>query len=378
MKIALVGPTYPFRGGISHYTTLLYSHLQKKHDVQFYTFTRPYPKLLYPGDASSDDSRIKWVTKDAVAIVDWANPFSWIKTGSLIINWSPYIVIFPWWMWGWAIPFWIIAKMATLRKKTKALFICHNVVEHETASWKRHLTKFVLSSGDFYIVHSRGDCENLRKIIPDAKVAVSFHPTYEIFNLIAESKDNAKKKLNIDGKFKKVILFFGIVRPYKGLGYLIEAMPKIISEMPDVCLIIAGEFWESEEKYMKQIEDLKIGDTVKVINQYIPNEDVGIYFSAADVVLLPYISGTGSGIVQIAFGLNKPVIATKVGCLPEVVAHGKTGYLIEKMNAQAIADSVIAFYRNRKEVSFTRNISQGKDRFAWSRMVQTIESFLEH
>ena len=133
MKIALIGPTYPFRGGISHYTTLLNSHLQKKHQVQFYTFSRPYPKLLYPGNASPDQSTMRFSNKNTISIIDWANPFSWIKTGLLIIRWSPQIIIFPWWMWGWAIPFWVIAKIASLRNKVKTLFICHNIIEHEAA-----------------------------------------------------------------------------------------------------------------------------------------------------------------------------------------------------------------------------------------------------
>jgi glycosyltransferase involved in cell wall biosynthesis len=375
MKIALIGPTYPFRGGISHYTTLLNSHLQKKHQVQFYTFSRPYPKLLYPGNASPDQSTMRFSNKNTISIIDWANPFSWIKTGLLIIRWSPQIIIFPWWMWGWAIPFWVIAKIASLRNKVKTLFICHNVIEHEAAFWKSVLTKFALSVGDFYIVHSHEDYKNLRKIFPDAKVIINFHPTYEIFNQESISKEEAKIKLRLNSKFKKTILFFGVVRPYKGLSYFIEAMPKIIAEIPDLCLIIAGEFWAKEDRYLKQIRELHIEDEVKVINKYVPNEEVGIYFSAADVVVLPYVSGTGSGIVQIAYGFDKPVIATKVGCLPEVVDHERTGYLVEPMNSQAIADAIVSFYKEGKEEAFVNNITKEKEKFSWDKMVETLESF---
>ena len=376
MKIALIGSTYPFRGGISHYTTLFYSHLQEKHQVQFYTFSRPYPKLLYPGNASPDQSTMRFSNKNTISIIDWANPLSWIKTGLLIIRWSPQIIIFPWWMWGWAIPFWVITKIATLRNKIKILFICHNVIEHESALWKSVLTKFALSVGDSYIVHSQSDYKNLKKIFPSAKVTINFHPTYEIFNQESISKEEAKIKLRINSKFKKTMLFFGVVRSYKGLSYLIEAMPQIIAELPDLCLIIAGEFWEEEDSYLKQIKELHIENVVKVINKYVPNEEVGVYFSAADVVVLPYVSGTGSGIVQIAYGFDKPVIATKVGCLPEVVDHGRTGYLVEPMNAQAIADAVVSFYENDMEEVFARNIAIEREKFSWARMVQTIESVL--
>ncbi len=375
MKIALIGPTYPFRGGISHYTTLLYRHLQKNHEVRFYTFSRSYPTLLYPGDASSDQSEMKLTSGDTVPVIDWANPFSWVRTGLQIIRWTPHVVIFPWWMWGWAIPFWTIAIVASFRKKTRILFICHNVIEHEAASWKSGLTKFALSAGNSYIVHSQSDYENLRTLFPDAPIAVSFHPTYSVFKQESLSKEKARRKLGINGKVKNTILFFGIVRPYKGLSYLIEAMPQIIAEIPGVLLIIAGEFWGKEERFLSRIRELHLDDSVKVINEYIPNEEVGTYFSAVDIVVLPYVSGTGSGIVQIAFGFNKPVIATKVGCLPEVVGDKRTGYLVEPMDSQAIADAVVSFYRENKEDEFVSNISREKERFSWERMVATIESF---
>lgn len=374
MKIALIGPAYPFRGGISHYTTLLYGNLLKKHQVRFYTFKRPYPKMLFPGDASNDPSRMQLSDIDVIPSVDWANPFSWFETALSIARWLPDIIIFPWWMWGWAIPFFVIGRIVSLKADTKILYICHNIIEHETSYWKGILSRFALSIGDYFIVHSQRDYTNLKSIMPEAKVRVSFHPTYEVFRNNGATKESARSKLGIDNKFKKVLLFFGIVRPYKGLNYLIEAMPKILAEFSDLCLIIAGEFWEQDDNYLRLIEELRIEDAVKVISEYIPNEEVSLYFSATDVVILPYVSGTGSGIVQIAFGFNKPVIATKVGCLPEVVTHGKTGYLLEPNNATAIAKAVISFYKMGKESSFVSNIAHQKHEFSWDGMVKAIES----
>ena len=374
MKIALVGPTYPFRGGISHYTTLLHAHLNKKHRTEFYTFSRPYPKLLFPGDASHDSSRMQLSDTEAIPIVDWANPFSWFKTGFLIARWLPDVVIFPWWMWGWAIPFWVIGRIVSLRENTKILFICHNVIEHETAFWKRVLSKLALSVGDNFIVHSQEDYENLKRIFPDAEVALNVHPTYEVFKQSDMTKENAREILRIGTKFKKTLLFFGIIRSYKGLTYLIDAMPIIISKIPDICLLVVGEFWENKQEYLQRINELQIDGNVKVIDEYVPNEDVAVYFSAADVVVLPYASGTGSGIVQIAFGFHKPVIATAVGGLPDVVVDGKTGYLVKPRNSEEIADAVISFYRYKMEPKMIRNIMLNKDKFSWSRMVSTIES----
>lgn len=375
MKIALVGPTYPFRGGISHYTTLLLTHLREKHQTQFYAFTRPYPRLLFPGDPSHDSSEMQLADIEAIPSVDWANPFSWFKTGLLIAEWSPDMVIFPWWMWGWAIPFYAIGKVVSIRAKAKILYICHNVIEHETAFWKSALSQLGLSIGDYFIVHSQQDYANLRRMFPEAKIRVNFHPTYEVFRHKLVSKENARKKLGIDGEFKKVLLFFGIVRPYKGLSYLIQAMPRIIAQMPNLCLLVAGEFWEKEENYLRQIKQLHVEDAVKVINEYIPNEEVGLYFSAADIVVLPYVSGTGSGIVQIAFGFNKPVIATRVGCLPAVVSDKETGYLIEPKNSRAIVDAVISFYNEGEQDVLVDNVARNKEKFSWDRMVEVIDAF---
>jgi glycosyltransferase involved in cell wall biosynthesis len=375
MRVALIGPTYPFRGGISHYTTLLYAHLRRRHKMLFCTFNRPYPKSIFPGDPSPDSSHMQLSEIEAIPIVDWANPFSWFKAGLLIAQWSPDLVVLPWWMWGWAIPFYVIGKIISLKTNAKILYICHNIIEHEAAFWKNVLSKLALSIGEAFIVHSQEDSENLRRIYSNARIKVNVHPTYEVFNQNIMTKQEARKKLSIDARFKKIILFFGIIRRYKGLTYLIEAMPRIITEMPDTCLLIVGEFWENKDVYLQYIEEMRIGDNVMVIDGYVPNEDVATYFSAADIVVLPYVSGTGSGIVQIAFGFDKPVIATSVGCLPEVVIHGKTGYIIDAMNGDAIADAVVSFYEHGEEETFVKNIKEERMRFSWDRMVETIESF---
>ncbi len=371
MKISIVGPSYPFRGGISHYTTLLYRNLKKKHETQFYAFKRQYPKWFFPGSADKDNSANPIKEESVEHILDSLNPLTWWKVFIKIKKENPALVIFPWWVSFWAPHFWTIATLIKKLTRAKILFICHNVVEHESNTTNKICTRFVLKKGDYFIVHSGEDLENLKKIRPDANVKQSFHPTYEVFHFKYITKKDARKRLNLDGN---TIFFFGFIRPYKGLNYMIDAMP-MINKHVNVNLLIVGEFWEGEDKYREQIERLSVGEKIKTINKYIPNEEVGVYFSAADVVVLPYVSGTGSGIVQIAFGFNKPVIATNVGCLPEVVDHGRTGYLVEPMDSQAIADAVVSFYNEGKEDEFVNNIKRGKEKFSWDRMVETIESF---
>jgi glycosyltransferase involved in cell wall biosynthesis len=328
--------------------------------------------MLYPGDSAADTSTMTINAHDTVPSVDWANPLSWVTTGLRIAKWSPEVIIFPWWMWGWAIPFWVIARIVSMRG-TKVLFLCHNVVEHESAGWKKRLTKFTLSTGDSFIVHSQGDMEDLKKIFPSARIAVSFHPTYAVFNTSSMSMRQARSKLGINGKLSKVILFFGIVRPYKGLQYLIEAMPMVVEHVPDVCLVIAGEFWEDKEEYEKRITDLGICEHVRVFDQYVPNEEIEQYFAAADLVVLPYVSATGSGVTQIAFGFNKPVVATAVGDLPQVVEHGRRGFIAQPQDARTLAQAIVNTLHERVLTTIGNNIKQDRELFSWAHLAQTIE-----
>ena len=369
MKICLIGPTYPFRGGISHYTTLLYRHLKKRHDVHFFAFKRQYPKWLFPGETDKDSSSNPIREDGAENILDSLNPITWLKVFLSTKRVNPELVIFPWWVSFWTPQFWTIAALVKIFTQAKILFICHNVVEHESKTIDKICTRFVLKKGDYFIVHSGEDFENLKKIIPDANVKQDFHPTYEVFHSGSITKEKARRRLGVDGN---TILFFGFVRPYKGLHYLIKAMP-IINKHIHVNLLIVGEFWNGDEEYREEIRNLGVRGNIKIINKYVPNEEVGLYFAASDLVVLPYISGTGSGIIQIALGCNKPVIATKVGCLPDVVDDGRTGYLVEPMDSQAIANAAVSFYKNGMEEVFVRNIAIKQENFSWDRMVDAIE-----
>lgn len=371
MKIILVGPSYPFRGGISHYMTLLFRELKKSHNVKFYAFKRQYPKLLYPGKTDKDISNVTIKEKDIENVLDSLNPLSWWKVFKKIKHENPELVIFPWWVSFWAPQFWTICFLIKKFVKVKILFICHNVIEHESSIIGRLATRCVLKKGDYFIVHSSEDLNNLVNLLPNSNVKKTFLPTYKVFNFKNIDKQEAKSKIDLKGK---TLLFFGFIRPYKGLKYAIEALPLILKKI-DVTLLIVGEFWKDKQEYLDQIKDLGLGERVKIVDRYIPNEKVGLYFSACDIVLLPYISATGSAIVQIAFAFSKPVIASKVGCLPEVVSDKKTGYLVNSKEPQAIAEAVIDYYEENKEQEFMKNIEAEKEKFSWNKLVKVIESF---
>jgi glycosyltransferase involved in cell wall biosynthesis len=249
------------------------------------------------------------------------------------------------------------------------LFICDNVVPHERRFADAALTKFAFRFVDYFIVQSRSVESDLREFVPDARYAFVPHPIYNVFGS-ALPKVEARKRLGLADE--RIILFFGYVRRYKGLHLLLEAMPQILKNIP-LKLLIVGEFYEDEETYRKEIQRLGLADHVIVHSQYILNDEVALYFSACDVVVLPYISATQSGIVQIAYHFDKPVIATDVGGLAEVVLDGKTGYIVPPSNSEALAEAVCTLYDEKKEEEFAANIKVEKKKYAWEHLVERIE-----
>jgi glycosyltransferase involved in cell wall biosynthesis len=269
------------------------------------------------------------------------------------------------------LPFWSIAFALKRFTPVKILFICHNVVEHEANLFSRLAAQLVLSNGDYFIVQSEEEAKNLKHIFPFARVKICFLPSIS-FRGEKITKFEARKRLNI--KTDRVILFFGFIRPYKGLKYLIEALPEVLREM-DVLLLIAGEFWKKKEDYESQIARCNLRGKVKIADRYIPDEEVGIYFSAADIVVLPYVSVTGSGIVPLAFEQEKPVIVSDVGALAEIVEDNKTGFLVPPKDSQAIARAIVAFYKEDKDKEFIENVKKKRGKFSWEKMVEIIETF---
>jgi len=371
MRIALIGPTYPFRGGISHYTTLLFRHLRKRHDTLFIAFSRQYPKLLFPGKTDRDPSEEKIREAGALRLIDSMNPFTWVNAAFKIVRNKTDLVILPWWVSFWAPQFWTISTLVRHIGRAKILYLCHNVVEHESRRFDRILTRMALGTGDFFIVHSREERHRLLDMFPEASVRTSPHPTYEVFNFKPFDSKWVREDHGLRGN---VVLFFGFVREYKGLRYLIEALPKVLSEI-GVTLLVVGEFWRDKDKYLRLIKEKGLESAVILIDKYVPNEEIGRYFCAADLVVQPYISATGSGVIQTAFGFNKPVIATTVGSLPEMVEDGKTGFLVPPRDSDALAEAIVRFFRENRSEEFATHIKEERRRFSWDKMVKVIEGF---
>ena len=371
-KIVLIGPVYPYKGGIAHYTSLMYQALAKKYDVEMISYKMQYPKLLFRKE-QKDYSNDMFKVENTQFLIHTANPFNIIGVANKIKRMKPDLVIMQWWHPYFAPCYWILESL--LGKKIQKMFICHNVFPHERFPMDRFLTKMVLKKGDSYIVHSKSDGEDLLTIKPNANYRQNPHPTYNAFKIRDISKEQARQELN-KSMDEKVLLFFGFVREYKGLKHLLNAMPEVKARIDNVKLMVVGSFGDDKEDYMKLIQSQHIEDCVEVIDGYTPDHEVEKYFAGCDLVVLPYDSATQSGIVQIAYGFEKPVVVTNVGGLPDVVTDGKTGYVVEEKNPQKLAEAIIDFYENDREKEFMEGVRQEAERFSWDRMRETIEELV--
>lgn len=370
LKIFLVGTAYPYRGGIADFNFLLSKTLKKRgHQVEIITFKRQYPDLLFPGKSQyEEDERRQVATR---RLIDSVNPINWWRVGRWLAAEAPDLVIFHHWMPFFGPAFSTIAKR--LRKAgAKILFICHNIFPHESRPLDTFLTRQTLKNSDFFIVLSEKEKRDLERLLPQPKVKMVHHPVYEIFES-GLTPAEARKKLGLRDEF--VALFFGYIRKYKGLKVLIEAV-ALAKEKINIRLLVAGEFYDDEEKYREQIRRLSLNDHIIMQNNFIPSDELGTYFLASDVVVLPYLSASQSGIIQICYNYDKPVIASRVGGLPEFVDEGKTGLLVPPDDPQALADALVEFCQKGYSEPFSQNVKEYKKRFSWENMAEEIEGFL--
>lgn len=361
----IVGPAFPLRGGIADFNEALCKALNdegvKSSIVSFYL---QYPGFLFPGKSQVTDGSAP-VGIEINSLINSVNPWSWFRAAAFIKKQKPDFIIIRYWL-----PFMSPALSSIARKVRKAgikvIAITDNVIPHEKRPGDHALTKYFINSCDAFIAMSRTVVDDLKKFTSSKPVTFSPHPVYDIFgNSI--SKEEARRKLGISIT-QKVILFFGFIRPYKGLDLLLKAMAVDEVRKLNLMLIVAGEFYGDEKLYKDMVLEFNINDNVSFHSAYIPKEEVKNYFCAADLVVQPYKSATQSGITQIAYHFGRPMLVTNVGGLSEIVPDGKVGYVVgvdEKKIASAIAD----FYIGNKEASFVKNVAIEKERFTWKTFV---------
>lgn len=372
-KITILSAAYPLRGGIAHFAGLLYKELiEKMFEVDMITFKRQYPSFLFPGktqlETGDDVEKIPTEVE-----LDSINPFNWIKIGRRIKRDAPDLLVIKHWMPFFAPIYGTIARIVGKNKKTKIVVICHNIIPHEKKPGDKVFTTYFFNSVDYFITLSKSVQTDLFFLYPNAKERLLFHPVYSNFGKPVD-KEIAREWLKI--KEEKVMLFFGFIRDYKGLDVLLKAI-ALIKDKIDFTLVVAGEFYSKEEETIALTKELGLKNIVNYYNDFIPTNEVKYYFSACDVVVLPYKSATQSGIVQIANNFDKPMISTNVGGLGEVIENGKTGYLVEKENPEQLAEAILKYYNENKEKEFTKNIKSRAEKYSWNEFVKGMMELIE-
>lgn len=369
-RIALIGPVYPYRTGLSYYVGLLYRQLSKHYEVSLYSYSMQYPRILYRREQKDySDDAVK--VDGAEYILNSASPVSWMRLVRRIKGRKPDLLILQWLHPYFAPCYWFITRRL---KGVRILYICHNALPHERFPLDKRLTRLALAGADYVIAHSESDADILRGMLPKTLIRVNPHPAYNFFKIRDMTAEEARGRLGL-ARDAKVLLFFGLVREYKGLRHLIGAMPGIRQKYRDIRLLVAGDFGREENRrlYESMIEESGIADNVDIYGGHIPIPEVEKFFAACDMVVLPYESATQSGVVQVAYSFQKPVLATRVGGLPDAVSDRKTGYIVEPRQPGRIAEAVVDFYENHRAQEFGEHIREESYRFSWERMEETIE-----
>lgn len=370
MKIAILSCFYPYRGGISQFNACLYGELSKTHIVKAFNFKRQYPEFLFPGKTQYVTKDDEAVPVESVSLLDTANPFSYVSTYRQIRAWEPDVLIVRYWMSYFAPSLGYITRR--MRKHCKVISILDNVVPHEQRFFDTPLTKYFLSGSDGSVTLCEAVSKDLLRLRPDAEFRVIQHPLYSHFGERIP-REEASRKLGLDPK-RKTILFFGLIRLYKGLDILLEAFEKLPE---DYQLIIAGEPYGSFDRYQKIIDRIAKPERIHMSLKYIKDSEVSVFFSAADIAVLPYRSATQSGISSVAYHFEVPMIVTDVGGLKETVGDTGTGIVAPGCTPQAIMHEIERYFAEPQlKQSFITNIRKEKERLSWKSFSEQLIDFI--
>lgn len=369
MKIILLGTAHPFRGGLASYNERLAREFQSEgHQVEIYTFTLQYPNFLFPGKSqfSEEPAPSDLTIKRKVNSI---NPFNWLRIGNELKALKPDLLIFKFWLPFMGPCFGTIARRVRRNKHTKIITILDNVIPHESRFGDKLFTRYFLKPIDGFISMSQSVANDLEKFDTVKPRDFNPHPLFDNFGAHLE-KSEAKKLLNLDVS-KHYILFFGIIRDYKGLDLLLHAFADLPSRKKNVKLLVAGEYYSNEEKYQQLIRDLQLENDVIVVNEFIKDSEVGRYFCAADIIAQPYKHATQSGVTQIGYHFERPMLVTNVGGLPEMIPDGKVGYVVAP-ESEAIQAALEDFFTQNKELTFQKHIQEEKKKYVWSALTSKI------
>lgn len=363
-RLALIGPTWPYRGGIAQYNTRLKQALEPLvAGLVTISFKRQYPRWLYPGQSDIEHGAEGKREPGVQYVLDPFSPGSWAQAVELVIQSGCTCAIFHWWTLFWAPAFALMAWR--LRKRgVRVVFLCHNLADHDANGLKAQLAKRLLSSAQAYIVHSTDQAAALANLRPEVPVLRRLHPVYDRFP--------APKRL-LPKRGRLEILFFGFIRPYKGLNVLLDAVESMADN--ELFLTVVGESWEQADSAAIEASSERLGDNLEAHLKYVDDEDAAAYFARADIVALPYLSATGSGVVALAYHYRKPVVASRVGGLKDAVLEGTTGWLVLPGSSTELASALRGISREAA-AELARGIDELVAENTWDALAENICRFI--
>lgn len=374
MKIVILGTAWPYRGGLAVYNERLAREFAVEgDDVTVYTFSLQYPSFLFPGktqfstEPAPKDLRI-------VRTLNSVNPFSWIKTGRAIKRMEPDILIIKFWLPFMGPSLGTAARITRHNGKTRVVSILDNIIPHEHRPGDRLMARYFTRSVDGFIAMSESVLDDLGQFDTIKPRIFCRHPLYDNFGPTA-TREESLRFLELDER-PRYMLFFGLIRDYKGLDLLLKAYADSRFRSMNVRLIVAGEFYSGSEKYLELEKELGLEGMIVWKSDFVPDSEVRYCFGAADIIVQPYKSATQSGVTQIAYHFEKPMLVTDVGGLAEIVPDGKVGYVV-KPETDAIADALVDFFGNGRQEQFTDGILQEKKKYAWSNMTRSVRKAAE-
>ena len=379
MKVIILGTAWPYRGGLATFNErLARQFVSEGHEVELYTFTLQYPSFLFPG-------KTQYTNEPAPAdltirrVLNSCNPINWLRVGHAIRKAAPDMLICCYWMSFFAPAFGLVSRIARRNERTRCIALVHNMIPHEPNILDKLFAPYFVASQDGFVALSEsvvGDIEKVESQTSRVKRPKTFspHPIYDHYGE-RMSKNEACKALNLPAD-KNYMLFFGLVRAYKGLDLLLGAFGCVKDQLPNLQLIIAGEFYEDEDKYRAQIVQLGLADRVIIRNEFIPDGDLRKYFGAADLIVQPYKTATQSGVTQVAFHFEKPMLVTNVGGLGEIVHDHQMGYACEP-TVEAIANDVSDYFTNNRQEAYTSYLQKEKTKYTWSKMTEAFIKILK-
>ncbi len=368
-SVLIIGPAWPLRGGLSTYDQILASEFSKQGCiVTILTFKLQYPNFLFPGKTQySSDPAPMGVDIDVK--INSINPFNWFLTGLIYRNKTPDLVIIRYWLPFMGPCLGTIGRIIKSNAKSRIVAITDNVIPHEKRFGDSLFTNYFLNACHGYVAMSKSVLRDLHKFIKNKPALYNPHPIYNSFKP-GISKTDACEILKIDSS-KNYLLFFGFIRAYKGLDLLLEAFAKTNRQKLNLKLIVAGEFYENERSYMELVKKLNLESDILFYKDFIPDSEVHLFFSAADVTVQPYKDATQSGVTQVAYFYDKPMIVTNIGGLSELVPNEKAGFVVDK-NPEEIAQAIEKFYDENWADKMNAFVKQEKEKYSWDKMIDSL------